>query len=98
LTRFPFREMMEVLEWTAGMDIRVQERAIAALAARKRRARLVAVGLRGARFGGFAGSVSASASVKLREAFANLTRQIPAGCGRSIAANVANCTESLLAQ
>jgi hypothetical protein len=89
LTRLPFREIMEVLEWTAGMDIGVQERAIAALAARKGHSRLVAIGPRAALFGGFGGSVSGSAGVKLREAFANLTRQIPAGRGISIAADVA---------
>jgi hypothetical protein len=44
------------------------------------------IGPRAARFGG---SVSGSAGVKLREAFANLTRQIPVGRGTSIAADIA---------
>jgi hypothetical protein len=69
------------------MDIRFHERVSVGAAARKGLAPRVATGPHAARFGGFAGSVSAPAGVQLREAFANLIRQIPAGRGTSIAAH-----------
>jgi hypothetical protein len=77
------------------MDIRLQDRASAAVAASKGLGRAVASGPGAAALRDFAGSVSARTSVKLREAFANLTRQIPAGCGSSIAAH-GFATRSLL--
>jgi hypothetical protein len=80
------------------MDERHQDRASVAVAERKRLAPQVTSGLRDACLASFAGSVSAPASVKLTEAFAKLIRQIPAGCGSSIAAYCFRYMESLLAQ
>ena len=69
------------------MDMGLQDRVTVAVAAKKGLAPRVTSGPHAARFGGFAGSVSALAGVKLREAFANLIRQIPAGCGIKTAAD-----------
>jgi hypothetical protein len=69
------------------MDMGLHDGISVAMAAKQGLARLVADSPHAARFSGFAGSVSAPAGVKLREAFANLIRQIPAGCGSSIAAH-----------
>jgi hypothetical protein len=77
------------------MDMGLHDQVSVAAAARKGLGRRVAAGPRSTQFGGFAGSVSASASVQPREAFVTLNRQIPAGCGSSIAADCF-ATRSLL--
>lgn len=77
------------------MDMGLQGRVSGTAVARKGLGRAVAIGPRAARFGDFAGSISAATGVKLGAVFANLTRQIPAGCGTAIAADCATARSLL---